>query len=338
VKVSVKFPAGRLTEYYPPPAIAQKQRMPWNNEVTDHENDVLDWGTVHLIPNSLLETKVGDKAVAARLNQHIGMALVPWTDDEMNPYYQARRTDSNLLYVRRDEGAPGAGDFRGDHFEKFLFYRGVGKFDLPVRVQSVEGDKVRVVNPGKLPIRSVFVVQGTGSWMRSAFLGDVEPGKSIDGKLPPFVEDRSFNPYQDLDSKLIPALVREGLFQKEAEAMVNTWRLSWYSEFGTRVFYMVPQEAADAILPLTVEPKPDKTVRVFVARMELLTSQEEKELLSLLKDSAAAKPGAEAALVQALQRRGRLGEPALLHVAGAEESPLKTEALRVRDLLLKRPG
>ena len=49
-------------------------------------------------------------------------------------------------------------------------------------------------------------------------------------------------------------LVANGLYEKEAAAMVETWRDSWFEE-GTRLFYIVPQASIDAILPLDITPE-----------------------------------------------------------------------------------
>jgi len=52
--------------------------------------------------------------------------------------------------------------------------------------------------------------------------------------------------------------------------MLETWRDSWFED-GTRVFYIVPRAAVDAILPLTITPAPTEIKRVFVGRMEVVT-------------------------------------------------------------------
>ena len=54
--------------------------------------------------------------------------------------------------------------------------------------------------------------------------------------------------------------------------MVETWRNSWFEE-GTRIFYIVPKRAVDAILPLKVDPAPAHTARSFVGRMEVINSE-----------------------------------------------------------------
>lgn len=52
--------------------------------------------------------------------------------------------------------------------------------------------------------------------------------------------------------------------------MLETWQDSWFEE-GSRLIYIVPARAIDAILPLQIEPAPVETTRVFVGRIELIT-------------------------------------------------------------------
>src|SRR5205085_1139126 len=65
-------------------------------------------------------------------------------------------------------------------------------------------------------------------------------------------------------------LVADGLYEKEAQAMVDTWRDSWFEE-GSRLIYVVPRDIVDRILPLDVTPAPASVARVFVGRIELVT-------------------------------------------------------------------
>ena len=74
----------------------------------------------------------------------------------------------------------------------------------------------------------------------------------------------------DLRRQLEAMLVDAGLYPREASAMVETWRDSWFEE-GTRVFYVVPRAVADSLLPLEVRPAPNQIARVFVGRMEVVT-------------------------------------------------------------------
>lgn len=64
-------------------------------------------------------------------------------------------------------------------------------------------------------------------------------------------------------------LVREGLYDAEVRAMIDTWRDLWSAD-GVRVLYMVPRPFTDEVLPLQITPAPATVVRVLVGRAELL--------------------------------------------------------------------
>jgi hypothetical protein len=52
--------------------------------------------------------------------------------------------------------------------------------------------------------------------------------------------------------------------------MLETWGDSWFEE-GSRLIYVVPASYVNAVLPLNIQPVPQKTVRVFVGRMEIIS-------------------------------------------------------------------
>ena len=76
----------------------------------------------------------------------------------------------------------------------------------------------------------------------------------------------------------------EGLYEKEARAMVKTWESSWFAEqgTGTRLLYTVPRRVTDTILRLKITPTPDETVRVVVGRIDVLTPEQESKLAAML--------------------------------------------------------
>ena len=71
-------------------------------------------------------------------------------------------------------------------------------------------------------------------------------------------------------------LVESGLFEKEARAMVNTWRTSYLETDGIRVLYVLPRIWTDRFIPMKIEPRPTSLVRVMVGRTELLTPERER--------------------------------------------------------------
>jgi hypothetical protein len=83
---------------------------------------------------------------------------------------------------------------------------------------------------------------------------------------------------QDLEA----ALVSQGLYPKEAHAMVDTWRDSWFEE-GSRLIYLVPRATVDTILPLQIDPAPSEIARVFVGHIELLTLETKRTVEAAVK-------------------------------------------------------
>jgi hypothetical protein len=165
-------------------------------------------------------------------------------------YYAARQTDAAPLQV-------------GTQAEKFLFYRGLGGFQAPINVTTQDGGGVVWSPvPGMPAPEHLILFENRGG--RIAY-------RRVDGPIRKTAiaapEPASLDA---LHADLKAMLIEQGLFEREAAAMVETWRDSWFEE-GTRVFYLMPQASVDAILPLTVVPAPAKTVRAFVGRVEVIT-------------------------------------------------------------------
>ena len=64
------------------------------------------------------------------------------------------------------------------------------------------------------------------------------------------------------------ALIAQGLYADEAEAMLNTWKASYFQKPGLRVFYIVPREWTDYFLPLEFSV-PARVTRVIVGRIDI---------------------------------------------------------------------
>ena len=165
-------------------------------------------------------------------------------------YYAARHTDSAPISVNgRDE--------------KFLFYRGVAGFSAPISAKLEADGSVRVTNLGHEPIPSLILFDNHAGVMRYRSLGALPTTATL-------VKPTAATDLATLRAELVATLTHAGLYDKEAQAMVDTWRDSWFEE-GTRVFYILPRAAVDAILPLTITPAPTQIARAFVGRMEVVT-------------------------------------------------------------------
>jgi hypothetical protein len=142
------------------------------------------------------------------------------------------------------------------------------------------------------------------------------------------------------------ALVESGLYEKEANAMVNTWRSSWFGETGTRLLYILPRSLTDRVLPLTITPQPRQTVRVLVGRMEIMTPGEESRVAALVKDSYVQRQAANVsgqgpryAGPKELTTLGRLAEPALARVRILSNDPeIRAEAAALLQQMIGTPS
>lgn len=261
VSLAVSFKNGTVTEWYP-----------WARQWTGSR---LDWGTFKLMPN--------EKPSLPR-------------EGSPSHYYPAREVDASPVRVCGTalDGKP------TEEWERFLFYRGVGSFGLPltVRVQGstleldhLDGDALVFERSGAKVGVSRVAVKGKTTTSRPALTGSVE----------------------DAHRLVLEALVGAGLYEKEAKAMLETWRDSWFED-GLRVIYLVPRAMTDEVLPLQVSPAPEKSVRVLVGRFEVLTA----ERVEAARKSALAANDASKA--------GRFAEP-LLTRAAAKASPAEKEKL-----------
>jgi hypothetical protein len=164
-------------------------------------------------------------------------------------YYLARDTAATPLQV-------------GSDTERFLFYRGVGSFPLPVAaIANANGDVTVDVTNAQIGKVVLFENHGGVAGYR---IVDLEGRTTMVRRPSP---GASLSP---LIAELEQLLITRGLFPKEAAAMVATWRESWFEE-GTRLLYTMPPQAVDAILPLRINPRPADVVRVFVGRLEVIT-------------------------------------------------------------------
>ena len=78
---------------------------------------------------------------------------------------------------------------------------------------------------------------------------------------------------QLIRGQLRNAIVKQGLYDDEAEALLNTWEVSYFRRPGMRLFFMVPAEWTNRVLPLHLSV-PSDVVRTMIGRIEIVTPQE----------------------------------------------------------------
>jgi len=188
---------------------------------------------------------------------------------ETHTWTAPRATDANIVQAKGES-------------EKFLFYRGIGNFDVPVKVSFDSKANLVIQNNYTDAIPYFFVYDkadngDTKVWFSGAIAANTSktvPHTSV------ILNATAFS------LKLMEfqaALTAAGLYDKESAAMLNTWQTSYFGKPGLRVFWIVPRKFTDGILPITMNPAPDAFERVLIGRSEIMTPVQEQKLYNYYK-------------------------------------------------------
>ena len=131
--------------------------------------------------------------------------------------------------------------------------------------------------------------------------------------------------FDSVTRDLQAVLMGVGLYPDEAHAMIETWKESWFEE-GSRLFYIVPRRFLETVLPLTINPTPTQSVRVFVGRVELITPATEQAVANILANHD----------LEGLQKYTRFLEP-ILHAMKVENSGRAEQLEKDLDLTYRSP-
>jgi hypothetical protein len=251
----------------------------------------IDWGELRVMP---------------------GAQVYLANDFSENHYYPARATDAAAIQVRNNQGT---------EQEKFLFYRGVGNFALPLSVKLAD-DRLVINKQGDENIGKVVLFENRDGKIgyRTAeltFTATALNRPDLNGDI------------NDLRRDLKAMLIAEGLLEKEAEAMLNTWRSSWFEE-GLRVFYIMPRKTTDAVLPLNINPQPANLVRVLIGRTEMITPEMENNVTAQLKTLNDPSVSVRQTALKGINRYGRFTESILTQILDHSRDPqIKLEVERL---------
>jgi hypothetical protein len=275
LNVKVQFPRGLMTEWYPHADVTEAIIGP-NTLRQKTPPAVIEWKNVLLTPRAT--------------------ASFPSGAGESH-YYAARATEATPLAV-------------GSQHERFLFYRGIADFDVPISAAVLPNGRVRIGKTRGDDVPGIVLFERRGSSLGYRVLGTLRGDTTVDAPT----LDGSVATLRD---HLQRTLTDAGLYQQEAAAMLETWRDSWFED-GVRVFYIVPPKLVDAILPLEIRPSPARVARVFVGRMEVLTAATESAVERAIASSDAAT----------LDRYGRFLGPITDRLMARTSSAADRERLR----------
>jgi hypothetical protein len=278
VSVRVGFAKGVITEWYPRASRVEPKAELYNGML--HQGSAsgsIAWDSVTVAPNARADFP---------------------REDRNNLYFAARMTSSTPLRVKT---------LAGEQQEKFLFYRGVSTFSVPIAAKLTAAGKLLVENRSEEEIPNTLIFERRGERVGYRIGGAVQKDAVLD---PPELTGT----IDDLGRELEGILVAQGLYQDEAHAMVETWRGSWFEE-GSRLLYIIPPAFVNSVLSLIINPAPAQTVRVFVGRLEIVSPATEKAVERALDTHDGAT----------LKMFGRFLEPILESMIQKESNPAKIQ-------------
>jgi hypothetical protein len=314
IDVRVTFKGGWLTEYFPDAEADEVfQGMPLTSESTGR----LKW----------LRLSVGTNG-------------------------QGPPTDSRVWTAPRDVDAANL-TAAGGESERYLFYRGIGHLDAPVRVLRI-GTELALTS--QLDPKTLKEMTVGGGW----FVDSRPDGTLAFRRLNPFAltagnqrasvrtsaefEAGEFAPGNlgKLRAEMHKAIVADGLFADEAEALLNTWEVSYFKSAGQRVFFLVPAAWTNAVLPLDIS-RECKLQRTMIARIELVTPDHREALAAMAAAgmpkqplptvaNLASTPVSDDPMTKAFYSLGRFRNALVRHAEKRNPAPALTAFLRLNRL------
>ena len=240
---------------------------------------------------------------AERIQAKIANGSFPgaWTGDVLDSYVVGRLlwrdvalSDSAALPATSrhvwlaPRRVPATNVVTGMESERYLFYRGVAHLDALLQTELLPKEVI-LRAPRALAWMHQPVMTITKAWLvdsradgsvafkeHSPIIIDKSgPGREL-ARVPRFADrDYTASNLARLLAAMKQSLVGAGLFDCEAEAMLETWRSSYFGAPGLRLFYLVPNEWTGYFLPLRISA-PNELTRVLVGRIDLLLPDSER--------------------------------------------------------------
>jgi hypothetical protein len=259
--VTVRFRGGILNEFYPNAAASVAVDL---DRITDKMRD-----------GALPRVWTGDV-----LNNFVVGAL-EWKGVTLHDTVVAPLTRDPVWLAPREVQAASVFVPAVGEGERYLFYRGVAHLGALVQTRTTRG-AVKLSAPAVLAWLEAPTLTIPGVWLADvradgavAFregaaltMQKYKMGAEL-GQLKRFASaDFVAGGAKPLRASLKKSLIHQGLYADEAEAMLNTWKHSYFEKPGLRVFYIVPREWVDHFLPLEISV-PARIHRVIVGRIDL---------------------------------------------------------------------
>ena len=247
INFKASFTAGLLNEFYP-------KAITWDTNI------------------------MGGRQYGPRLHETSRSSL-EWKDIELGGNWPVPQTNMPVWLAPRQVKATKVRV--GSEVEHYLFYRGVANIPSLLATQhSKTKNYLKISTPAEHTLHFQKLI------IPSAWYISIQPDKTLAFKnLGTLILNKSNNllletKYQfpentytqagkaKLREEIHQALVRDGLFDDEAWAMLNTWDSSYFEQNGERILFIAPKAWMDHYIPLEVSV-PSQITRVFVGRIDL---------------------------------------------------------------------
>src|SRR5690349_12715587 len=260
IDVTVRFRGGVVNEFYPDAAASvalDRERI----QSKQADGVITEWN--------------GDV-----LNNYV-VGSLQWKGLRLHDTVVAPLTNSEIWLAPREVNSVSVFNAEAGEGEQYLFYRGVAHLDALLATKTTRGS-VELLTPAHLTWLEAGTAVIPGVWLAdirkdglTAFRASpaVTLTKENERKRLANVKRFSDSDYtaegaKQLRAAMKKALIAQGLFADEAEAMLNTWKASYFQKPGLRLFYIVPRAWTDYFLPLEFSV-PARVTRVIVGRIDL---------------------------------------------------------------------
>lgn len=232
-----------------------------------------------------------------------------------------RAVKADDVLARTPEGTP--------QRERFVYYDGL--IPAPKGVElTVAAAKVALKNQATHAVLDLTVVdRRVPDKVRVGRAAKLEAGAEI--KELEFADREPKNWPAAGAAELLGQLKEAGLFEDEAKALLEVWRKDLFETEGLTLFYRLPQGEYDRLLPLTVTPKPESTVRVLLIHQPHCEPDLADKVAGLVKQLGADEFEQR---IQAHKRLHGLGRAAFVHLLRARKATQDPEVrARLQKLL-----
>lgn len=246
--------------------------------------------------------------------------------DEGHWFARLRKVQADDIFARFGPGN------RYVEQEKFLYYDGLFPQSKWLKI-DVDKETIALTNRVKHAVLDVTIVdRRDDDKPRIGRLEKLDAGAA--GKVVCTPVDAS-RLASEASAALVKQLATAGLFEDEALSLADLWRKEMFETPGLHVFYRLPQDEYDRLLPLTITPKPESVARVGLVFHGHVEPDLAERILDLVKqlDSPrfAVRDAARKKLLQ-------IGPAALVQLQKLKQADLSAEVWKQVESLIKQWG